>query len=241
MKLALALAPLAFLVACGDDGGGESPPRQFNFDEAAESDIAMFIAIASGTHIEDAHRDIRRYAQPSNPPDPCPAQAVAGSVVTLTGGCTTQNGITIAGTATLTNPISWTGVEYDGNQNEIYAFTDYVETTEIAGERRLDGQIVFGQNNNPADADLVTGIGEVDARTDLVIACGAAGCDFSGTAEIVGVGMATVMGQRPTGSVETMLNLRGADTLEVTLGFGAGGPCAEWRVVETGRMSPSCQ
>src|SRR6185295_4939419 len=106
MRLACALVLLA---ACGSDHETNIKPT-LKLADQDDATIARLISAAGGTDMFSTETQVDRF---SSSTDPCPAVSVAGNTVTLTGGCTTMDGITIDGTASVSNPTAWDQVQYN--------------------------------------------------------------------------------------------------------------------------------
>src|SRR5688500_15754629 len=102
ISFALLAVPLA---ACG--GGSTDIEGTLRFADRSDLEISRLINAASGSEGFQAQATAESYADPSEPDDPCPARSLTGDVGTITGGCTTLDGVTLDGTITIKNPLSW--------------------------------------------------------------------------------------------------------------------------------------
>jgi hypothetical protein len=175
-------------------------------------------------------------------PDPCPAIAIDGNRVTLTGGCTTQttDPIQVEGTATVTNPMAWGDIIYDFSEDSTYEYAGFA-ITESGFRTSYDGRFTIASNYESIDADLTVDSFGVVIRSDVYAECSRSQtvtCDIDNSGlELVGVGGALVSGNIAAGgtSASSSFTLRGADTLRVE----QSGGCVEWWVEGTDRMSPT--
>lgn len=222
---------LAMLVLAACDGSGATDiPATLVFADRTDAEIGRLIQAASGSEMFAAQAQVDRF---SDGLDPCPALAVDGSTVTLTGGCTTMDGTEIQGTATVTNPVSFEQVEYQYGQDTIYeltgfALTDAGFTQRFDGFTRIAGFQVW-------DADLTTVSFGIELRSDIHYECDVASCDLSGSGvELIGVGGARVSGtvaiNGGAGGTQSF-TLRGKDTLTASITQG----CVAWTITGTDR------
>lgn len=238
----LAFALLALLPACGDDPGGSTDIQStLRFADRTDTEIARMINAAVGAEMFQALSRVDDFGDTFDE-DPCPAVTVDGKVATAVGGCTTQDGVMITGTAIVTNPPNWDQVETDFGDDPHYQLDELV-FSEQGFTQRFDGEISINGSFTTWDADLVTESFGVALRTDIYMSCSgnasAATCTLGESGlELVGVGGARVSGSQRVRDQEltTDLTLRGADTLTVHVADN----CVEWIVEGTGRMSTAC-
>jgi hypothetical protein len=226
------LACLVVLAACGGGGSTNVKPT-LKFADRSDTEIAALINAAGGTAMFSAQAQIDQLAGST---DPCPAVAVAGSTITLTGGCTTMDGIAIAGTATVTNPTAWDQVTYNYTNDTTYELTA-LTFTQSGLTTSYDGRITISSNFTTYDADLTSDNLGIDVRSDIHYECdrSSSTCDLSGSGiEMIGVGGALVSGSVTVagGATSSSFTLHGVDTLTAHVTQG----CVEWQISGSGRM-----
>lgn len=215
------------LAACG--GGSTDIEGTLVFADRSDAEIARLISAASGTDMFSAQSAIDRFSGES---DPCPAIAASGDTVTLTGGCTTADGMAIEGTATVTNPTSFDQVEYSFGDDTVYELTGW-SLTQSSFTQAFDGNVRI-ESFTTWDADVtVTQLG-VEVRSDLHYDCESSSCDLDGSGiEMIGVGGATVSGSvQVNNSGTASFRLRGEDTLTAAISQG----CVAWTIEGTDRQ-----
>jgi hypothetical protein len=215
------------LAACG--GGGTDIDETLVFADRSDQEIARLISAASGTDMFSAQSAIDRFANES---DPCPAISVSGETVTLTGGCTTTDEVTIEGTAKVTNPTSWDQVEYRFGDDTAYELTGWT-LTQSGFSQSFDGNVRI-ESFTTWDADVTAGMLGIDVRSDLYYDCDSSSCDLDGSGvEMIGVGGATVSGTvHVNNSGSASFRLRGKDTLTASISQG----CVAWAIEGTDRQ-----
>src|SRR5437763_14698102 len=109
------------LLAVGACGGGPHTDIKstLKIGDRSDAEIARLISAAGGTDMFGAEAQADQFSSATGA---CPVLAVSGRSVTLTGGCTTSDGVAIAGSATLTNPIAFDQVQYDFSAATTYSF-----------------------------------------------------------------------------------------------------------------------
>ncbi len=222
---------LALLGACGGGGSTNVKPT-LRFADRSDSEIAALINAAGGTAMFSAEAQLDQFAGTT---DPCPAIAVAGSTVTLTGGCTTADGVMFGGSARVTNSPSWDQITYDPGSDTEYEL-DAVSFTQNGLATSYDGRVTISGNFTTYDADVTSNLLGIDTRSDLHYECdrSSQSCDLSGSGiELIGVGGALVGGSVTIagGATSSSFTLRGADTLSAHITQG----CVAWSISGTQR------
>jgi hypothetical protein len=213
------LASLLVLVGCGGGGSTNVKPT-LSFKDRTDAELAELINAAGGTDMFMAQSEVDQFAGST---DPCPAVAASGNTITLTGGCTTQDGTTIAGTAVVTNPVAWDQVMYNYSDDSDYELTGFALTT---GSQTMtfDGRVTISSSFTVYDADLTSSVLGTAIRSDIHYECdqGSQTCDLSGSGiELVGVGGALVSGSVKVGqTASASYTLKGTDTLKATVTQG---------------------
>jgi hypothetical protein len=166
--------------------------------------------------------------------DPCPAVAIAGQTVTLTGGCTTSDGVMVAGTAMATNSPSWDQVAYDYASGTSYQLAG-LTLTQSGFTQSYDGRIDIADNFTVYDADITSTMLDVTIRSDIHYECDAGDrtCDLSGSGiELVGAGGVVVSGGVDVNTNTQHYTLHGVDTLTATITQG----CVAYQISGSDRM-----
>jgi hypothetical protein len=236
------LMPLALLAACGDEAGGSTDIRgTLRFEDRTDTEIARMINAAVGAEMFQAQARVDQFGDTFDP-DPCPNISISGTTATVTGGCTTRDGVVIGGAAVVTNPHNWDQVEVGFGADAVYEMTD-LSFTDGTFTQRFDGRIEIGGDFLSWDADLTTDSFDIQLRSDIYMSCSGnasqATCRVSNSGlELIDVGGATVSGTQRLANnrVTTDLTLRGVDTLQVHVADN----CVEWHVEGTSRMSMVC-
>jgi hypothetical protein len=220
--------------ACG--GGSTDVEPTLRFSERSDAEIARLISAAGGTDMFGAQANVESF---QNEEDPCPAVAFSGNEVTLTGGCTTADGVTVGGSVRIVNPLGWDPVEYDFGNDTEYVLEGFV-LTRTGFEQSWDGFVRIQSNFTAWDADVTASSLGVTVRSDLHYECSQTTCDLSGSGiELVGVGGAIVEGEVAVGggTANAEYTLEGADTLEATVSQG----CVTWSIDDgPDQMSGAC-
>lgn len=247
-RIGSALLALA-AAACGGSGSTDIEPT-LRFAELSDLEISRLINAASGSEGFQAQAIAESYADPSEPGDPCPARTLTGNIGTITGGCTTQDDVTLDGSIAIKNPLNWclafedsTGwceTEYEANWNEPteYTFSDFA-ITQGGFKRVFDGRLTSATIGGYIDMDITSVQLDVAVRSDVYAERdGSNRVDIRGGIELLGVGGALVEGHIGiTSSTQTgSFTLDGADTLQVTM----EGSCIRWRIEGTQRMYSTC-
>ncbi len=228
------LAAWIWLAACGGGGGGGTDiDSTISFADRSDAEITRFISAAGGTDMFGAQAQIDGFSDPFEP-DPCPAIAVSGNIVTLTGGCTTRDGAMIEGDAAVTNAIAWDQIEYQFGQDTVYELHGFAITRQGL-RQRWDGSVSIEDSFTTWDADITTELLGVTMRSDLHYHCTSrSSCSLSGSGlELPGIGGARVSGgvELDGETVRASYTLKGADTLTATIVRG----CISWSISGTDR------
>jgi hypothetical protein len=213
---------LVALVACTDH-------TTLRFSDLDDKTIDRLIGASSGGDALWAVQDIVRFHDSSDDDPACPTvtESDGGRLVTIVGGCTTRDGVTIEGVARAHEHSGWGG---DGT-NASYEFDDY----RVAG-KTYDGTLHLSESSAPKfelSADLTF---DGSLHSSMLIDCDEADCKLAGGIELIGHGSVTVSGTTPFGVQvpRASWKLRGEETVEVWTGDNLRA-CVQWRIVETGR------
>jgi hypothetical protein len=248
----ICFALLALSVAACSGGGSTDIEGTLRFADRSDVEISRLINAASGSEGFQAQATAESYADPSEPDDPCPARSLTGNVGTITGGCTTQDGVTLEGTIAIKNPLNWCLVfdesvgwcdaEYEANWNEPteYTFSGFA-ITQGGFTRSFDGRLTSASVDGYIDMDITSVQLDVAVRSDIYAERdGSQEVDINGSGvELVGVGGALVdghIGISSTNQTSGSFTLDGADTLQVTM----EGSCIRWQIEGTERMYSTC-
>lgn len=222
MRSALAVAAVA---ACGGHVTDIQPTLQLA--DRSDAELARLIAAAHGGDVFAAQAQLDAL---SGSTDPCPAIAIAGGRIEITGGCTTRGGDAIAGSATVMNPQIWDAVAYDFESDTVYRFDRLA-----LGQVTYDGYVRISDGATTYDADLTVGQYGVAVRSDLFYACDHTSptCSLDGSGlELVGAGGVHVSGSITARRGQASFTLRGLDTLTATL----TGDCTAWQISGSDRQ-----
>jgi len=224
---------LACIAGCGAGGSTDVEPTLV-FADRTDVEIARLVSAASASEGFQAQGQILSFDDPFGG-DPCPAivEDAANLTVTITGGCTTMDGIEVGGTATLINPTGWGDLDYNFGADSRYEFSQFSIGNQ-AFSTSWDGVFVVGPQFTDLDMDLTTDQLGVAVRSDLYMDCNSTSCTHGNSGlELVGVGGAlvsgkiAVSGQSATGA----MTLRGVDTVKVTIANN----CVAWQLEGTDR------
>lgn len=241
MKTRFAL--FCLLAACGGSGGSTDIESTLRFADLSDTEISRLVSAASGSEGFQAQATLSSF-DPSfeTNPDPCPAIAVSGKTVTITGGCTTRENLTIEGSGRITNPLGWgdgeTEIEYDYGSDSEFEMTGFAIVQ--SGQRRgYDGFFVIGGGYSEMDMNLTTDMLGVQVRSDVFMDCSRTGCSISGSGvELVGIGGAKVSGSVAIAgqTASASYTLKGVDTVKVTMKDN----CVSWVLEGTDRKFDPC-
>lgn len=229
---------IAHLAACGGIGGSTDIEPTLRFADLDDGEIGRLVSAASGSEGFQAQGQLGAFEDPIDP-DPCPAIAIDGNTVTITGGCTTIDEVGIEGSAKLTNPTNWGDLEYDFGDDSIYELSQFAYVQQ--GTRRsYDGVFRIGSGYGELDMDVtVDSFGGV-VRSDIYMECGGSSCTVGNSGvELVGFGGARVSGKivASNGGASGSYTLDGVDTVKVTITES----CVTWKLEGTDRGSPPCR
>jgi hypothetical protein len=235
MRTAFVLMALA---ACGSSHTTniKSTLRLADQDDAT---IGRLISAAGGTEMFAAESQIDQFSSNDQPgfEDPCPALTVAGSTITLTGGCTTKDMVQVDGTATVTNGAAWDLTTYNFQNDTTYTMQGFT-LTQSGFTQSFDGRISLEDSMQTYDADVTVDQLGAAVRTDIYMSCSRDGttvsCDLEGSGlELVGVGGVTLSGTVAAGQgASGSFTLHGVDTLTATISSG----CVAWQINGTDRQ-----
>jgi hypothetical protein len=232
------------VVACGGGGGSTDIEATLRFADLTDTEISRLVAAASGSEGFQAQATLSSFDNSfETDPDPCPAIAISGNTVTITGGCTTRDMVAIEGSGAITNPLGWGSganeIEYDYGSDSIYELNGFALVQ--AGQRRaFDGIFVVGSGYGKLDMNLTTDSFGVAVRSDIYMDCGnRTSCSISGSGvELVSVGGAKVSGTVIVSGqmAAATYTLKGIDTVKVTMANN----CVSWTLEGTDRKFDPC-
>jgi hypothetical protein len=235
----------SLLLGCGGSGGSTDIKGTMRFADRTDAEISRLVSAAGGSEGFQAQASVGSFDTfgESNP-DPCPAIAISGNTVTITGGCTTRENVMIEGSASITNPLGWGGggaeeVEYDYTEDTIYAMNGFA-ITQVNQRRAFDGIFTIGSMYSEMDMDVTSDLLGIAVRSDIFMDCGRTSCSINNSGvELVGVGGATVSGSVSVSgqTAEATYTLKGADTVKVTMKNN----CVSWTLDGTDRAFNPCQ
>jgi hypothetical protein len=241
-SLVPALAWLASLVAgCGGGGPGTDIEGTLVFADLGDAEINRLVGAAGGGDMFTAQAQVDQFGD-TFMPDPCPNIAISGSTATVTGGCTTQDGVEIGGSATVDNSFAWDQIEGVYGQDASYELRE-LTFTQSGFTQTYDGQVRVGGDFQSWECDLTSNLLGFAVRSDLHYGCSGGGsaatCRLEGSGlELVGVGGASLSGTVEVSQAgsSSEFTLRGVDTLTVAVSTG----CVAWAIQGTDRRSPPC-
>jgi hypothetical protein len=232
--------PMVALIACGG-GGSTDIEGTITFADRTDLEITRFINAAGGVEMFQAEGAVDSLGDTFDPDPNCPTIAVDGNVVTITGGCTTTEGVQIDGSASVTNPFGWDQVEYEFTDDTLFEMHGLV-ITQSGFAMSYDGFIRRSDNLATYDADITVTQQGVPMRSDLYYHCSnpsSPRCSVSGSGlELIGVGGATLSGglraeiDDDTVTQTADYTLEGTDTLTVHINEQR---CVSWEIEGTER------
>lgn len=227
------------LAACGGGGGSTDIEGTLRFADLTDTEISRLVSAASGSEGFQAQATISSFDD-SFDPDPCPAIAISGDTVTITGGCTTMDGVTVEGSATVKNPLGWGDqLEYDYGADSVYELHGFA-LVQANTRRAFDGVFIVESGYTTMDMDLTSDFLGAAVRSDIHIECSRTSCDIDGSGvELVGVGGARVSGTIVISgqTAAATYTLKGQDTVKVTMANN----CVSWQLEGTDRTFNPCQ
>lgn len=231
------LALLALCVGCSGGGSTNVKPTLV-FADRSDAEIARLLSAAGGGDMFFAEAEADQFAGAT---DPCPGVAISGATATMSGGCTTTDGTTLAGTAATTNDPAWGDqIQYQFGADTVYTFTGFT-LTQSTLTTSFDGRVTVSDNSTTWDADLTANQLGIAVRSDLFYQCELDGqtvnCDIGNSGlELVGVGGVLLSGSIATdtaaGHVTSSFTLQGQDKLTATITNG----CVAWQIAGTTRQ-----
>ncbi|MBK9036836.1 MAG: hypothetical protein IPL61_37235 [Myxococcales bacterium] len=234
-------APLLVVIACGgSDGGSTDVEPTLVFADRTDLEITRLINAAGGVDMFSAESVIGQFGDTFDP-DPCPAITVAGTVATITGGCTRADGVRVEGTATAENPLGWDQLDYRYSDDTLYTFQQ-LSFGDAQATQIFDGSLRRADGLTTWDADLtVTSFG-LTIRSDLYYHCTDPNnprCALTNSGlELTGAGGALASGRvsidRTTNRQTMDFTLKGRDTLTMH----SNGTCVGWQIEGTDRGMP---
>lgn len=231
MRIALALVTGA-LAACS---GGHSTDIKTTLKLADRSDaeLSRLVSAAGGADMFGAQAQVDSLSFGNG--DPCPAISVAGNTVTLTGGCTTSDGVAIDGTASITNPIGWDQVVYNYSADTLYQFSQ-LSFTQQGFTTSYDGSVRVSDSSTVFEADITADQLGVAVRSDVYYECdrGSLTCTLDGSGlELVGAGGVHLSGSVAVGGApHASYTLQGIDRMTVSVTQG----CVAWQISGSDRV-----
>jgi hypothetical protein len=232
-----AFASIVFaLTACGGLGGSTDVKPTLVFADRSDTEIARLVSAAGGTDGFAAQAQAMQFDPFGGQADPCPtiAEDAVARRVTITGGCTTQEGTAIEGSVVLDNPLGWDELDYDFNHASVFTYDGFALTT--GGNRMaIDGTLSQKPGFTTLDMDLTTEQLGVTVRSDLHMECGGSSCQIGNSGlELGDAGGVLVSGGVTVGSGQTEtahFTLRGVDTVKVEIKNN----CVAWSLDGTDR------
>ena len=228
------LIALGVLAACGGTSGGSTDIKgTMVIASHSDTDIARLLSAAGGTDMFSAQAQVESFSPPRT--DPCPAVAIAGTTVTITGGCTTQDGVTIAGSATIDNPTTWDAIQYNYSKPTVYTF-DQLSLTQSGFAQTYAGVTNIEGSFTTYDSDVTTTSMNQVVRADLYYHCSSTmSCSLSGSGielggeGVLASGSLSLQGQ----TTVAKYTLQGVDKLTATITNG----CVAWKIEGTDRQT----
>jgi hypothetical protein len=202
-RFAVAIAVLG-TSACGNDLGIDATLNHEALDDAT---ILRLLNAASGGEAEQAVHSLVSLRDLMNDDPLCPSvvEDVATATVTLTGGCTTHDGISVIGSAQAVRHPGWGN---DGTQVARYTFDSF----RISGPFApfiYDGTVEWGPTSLAMDLHIDTG-------DQVIVARGTRSCENASTCSLDAGVQLDVGGALASGSLSGTWRLQGADLVEVT-------------------------
>jgi hypothetical protein len=229
-------------MGCGGVGGSTDVDPTLSFSDLTDLEISRLVSAATASEGFGAQAQLYQFDDPFEESD-CPTvvEDLGANTVTITGGCTTADEMTIEGVAIIRNPQGWGELEYQFGEDSFHEFQGFALTfsTNIASRMAWDGSMRTTLGLGELDLDLETDNFGVVVRSDLYMECSGNTCEHGSSGlELVGKGGVLVSGTIGVGgqTANGSLTLRGVDTVQVTIANN----CVAWEVVGTDR-SFDCQ
>jgi hypothetical protein len=215
----------------GCSGSHTDIAATMHFSERSDAEIARLISSAGGTDMFSAEGQVNAVADPITP-DPCPAVAISGLTATLTGGCTTKDGVEIQGSAIVTNPVGWTQIDTQFGTDSVYELHQ-LAFVQSGFTQTYDGTFRITDSFTTYDANITASQLGISVRSDLYYHCSQSSCNLEGSGvELIGIGGAQVSGTVLVNNSGTAdFTLQGADTLTAHVSQG----CIAWQISGTAR------
>ena len=201
------------------------------FADRSDAEIARLISAAGGTDMFGAESQLNSVADPLMP-DPCPAISITGNTATVTGGCTTHDGVEIQGSALVTNPVGWSQIDTQYGVDTEYDLHQ-LSFVQSGFSQTYDGSFKITNSFATYDAHITATMLGVSVRSDIYYQCDTSSCDLDGSGvELIGAGGAQVSGTvHVTNSGSAEFTLKGADTLTAQLTRS----CVAWQISGSAR------
>src|SRR5262245_39818225 len=103
IRIRLSALALPVVAACGG-GGSTDIDSTLRFADRSDLEISRLVGAAGGSEGFQAQSQAEQFADPFGDTDPCPARSFAGDTGTITGGCTTLDGVVYEGSIEVRNP-----------------------------------------------------------------------------------------------------------------------------------------
>jgi hypothetical protein len=224
----LASSSLLSFAACGGDDGNVTPEYDADFASADDAHLMRALGAGIGMDAKLAHFTVAGYA--SFPIDDdtglsCPTFARSGDQVTVTGGCTMDDGTRIEGRIIYSNvaPI-FPSNDYDPSKPTSITFEDY-SMEDDDGLFAYDGTLRI-EPSGATSANLTVTMLDITVRSKLEVTCADGECtvDDDSWIDVDDLGGARVEGTWPFDA--TMwggaVTLRGAQVLEMDTADATG-------------------
>jgi hypothetical protein len=238
--LALPLVPLALFAGCGGGGGSTDIEPTLRLIDRTDAELSRMMNAAVGAEMFQAMSQVDQFGDTFDA-DPCPTIAISGNTATITGGCTTADGVAIAGMAIVTNPFGWDQFEDVGYGDDTSYEMIGLSFTQGGFTQTYSGLIERAGDFTSWDADVTSDSFGVALRSDIYVSCSggasSATCRITNSGlELIGFGGVTVSGtQRTDGTaLTTDVTLRGEDSLTIHVENN----CIAWEISAGDRAYP---
>jgi hypothetical protein len=219
MTRSLSIVPFSLLVAtaaaCGSSGGDQTA----TFTGKSDLQLERTILAATDGDVVFASLVASSYSSVPDGTASCPKVVTTGNEVDVTGGCTTDDGTKITGSAKL---VGVPGLFSGSAAASSFSMTfDQLSVNGADGVLAFDGSIDGNAGTLTSSLeDSVLGIG---AHVDMDVTCGSDGqCAVgdSATIDVDGVGAATVTGTWAGDDSSMAVTIKGSETLTLSAGSG---------------------